>query len=154
MPSATGDEDELETWPVRRIADLLDLEPSRTQRGFDLITVAEPQCRVRGDDGTVGLEHEGPPEAHEVTGDVDQIAPALDRTDTRYDGSRLGPLTGPLAPRLSSRVARLEHQAPAGAKRGVNPRQRGPPRLVIEKDLRDVAGHLSSAKLVRTVEFS
>ena len=78
---ARGEEDELATGPVRGVSNVLEDVPERAQLGFEFVSFAEPQRRVRREHVAVGAEHEGRPEAHEREGDFGQLHPGLDRPD-------------------------------------------------------------------------
>jgi tetratricopeptide (TPR) repeat protein len=151
LPSAgtLREEHELSSGPVRCIADFLDGVPVRHQRRLDLVTVAEAQRRVRGQDLPVRSEHNGRPETHQRPAHVGHLNPTLDLAHALDlgDGLRSGPV--PRLPRAIRRIASLEYDVSTGPQRGIYPVQRPVPVRRIDDRLGDVRGHRRQIDLDR-----
>src|SRR5437588_10304644 len=76
-----GDENELSSWSVGCVADLVDRVAVRDEVRLNFVSFTKAQCRVRRHQLTVRRKHRCRPEAHERAPHVGHLVPALDRSD-------------------------------------------------------------------------
>src|SRR4030081_1817136 len=76
---SSREEHELSAGPVRRVAYIVDGISVPDERGFDLVSFAETQSRIRGQHLPVRGEHPCPAKGHQGAANVPHLNPTLDR---------------------------------------------------------------------------
>lgn len=138
---AEGDEYELTTGSIWGISNFLNSE-SRIRQGLGkFILASEPQSRVRGQDGSIALEHERRAERDQRSFDAGHVYPEIHGADTFNVCSAVGFVLRPSAPGLILRDSALEDKLPSGPERPSHRGQCHQPVIVGDEDLGDIPCH-------------
>lgn len=138
---AAGHEHELPAGAVGRVPYVLQRVAVVREVRHDLLALAEPQGRFRGEHLPVRREHVRRAERDQRAFHRGHFVPALYRADAGHLGADVRALTGPGLPGAAGRVTRLEDQAAAGAQGRVGAAQGGAPGAGVRDRLGDVRGH-------------
>src|ERR1700728_1615696 len=127
--------------PIRGVPNLSNKEPGDFEQCRVLFLVSEPQCRARGDGRPLSAESYCALERHQGEVHFRHFIPGIHPTNSWYLNALIRVSWVPLLPGLSLWTASLEHQAPTWSECPMCRSQRRHPLVIIQEDLRNVAGH-------------